>query len=374
MSRDVTAAYIYQQPAPEARLTAVMFRVFSISSWLGGDSKSEYAASTEVRLLLTQAEDSELPPGIVTGSGPILEQAKGMGSYLRNVATSATKKVSDSMRETAQTIKKSVEEHKIDNLLDMTIIGNFQKEQEKFVKEKKLKKSDSVLPPWAGYNDEETVRQQILSLSTERRNFLRDPPAGVQFNFDFDSIAPVAIVMLREDELLSKMRFELVPKLVKEEQFWRNYFYRVSLIKQSAQLSSLAAQQAEGSKEELEYLEKSITVTDSALSKTPPVPMKKQNESIEVHPLDTISTSPNANEFVSDAYDTSFLNQEDFLRGMEQLGISGGQPASVKDADDIPEWEKELQRELQEFEIVDVKTKVNDAWEKEIEEMLQEDD
>ncbi|XP_067867802.1 synapse-associated protein 1-like isoform X2 [Heterodontus francisci] len=373
MSRDVTAAYIYQQPAPEARLTAVMFRVFSISSWLGGDSKSEYAASTEVRLLLTQAEDSELPPGIVTGSGPILEQAKGMGSYLRNVATSATKKVSDSMRETAQTIKKSVEEHKIDNLLDMTIIGNFQKEQEKFVKEKKLKKSDSVLPPWAGYNDEETVRQQILSLSTERRNFLRDPPAGVQFNFDFDSIAPVAIVMLREDELLSKMRFELVPKLVKEEQFWRNYFYRVSLIKQSAQLSSLAAQQAEGSKEELEYLEKSITVTDSALSKTPPVPMKKQNESIEVHPLDTISTSPNANEFVSDAYDTSFLNQEDFLRGMEQLGISGGQPASVKD-DDIPEWEKELQRELQEFEIVDVKTKVNDAWEKEIEEMLQEDD
>lgn len=32
-------------------------------------------------------------------------------------------------------------------------------------------------------------------------------------------------------------------KRVKEEVFWRNYFYRVSLIKQSAQLTALAAQQ-----------------------------------------------------------------------------------------------------------------------------------
>ncbi|XP_078094409.1 synapse-associated protein 1-like isoform X2 [Mustelus asterias] len=350
-----------------------MFRPLFITQWLAGGSQ----AASEERLLLAAPglEDVEAPPGGGSeGAGAVLEQAKGMGGYLRDVATSATKKVSDTMRETAQTIKKSVEEHKIDNLLDMTIIGNFKKEQEKFVKEKKLKKSDSALPPWAGYNDEETIRQQILSLSAERRNFLRDPPAGVQFNFDFDAIAPVAIVMLREDGLLSKMRFELVPKLVKEDQFWRNYFYRVSLIKQSAQLLSLAGQQAENPKEELEHhLKKSITVTDSTRSKTPPVLMKNQNESAEVHPLEEISTSPVANEFVSDAYDTSTLNQEDFLRGMKQLGMSGDQTASVKD-DDIPEWEKELQRELQEFEIVDVKANVSDAWEKEIEEMLQEDD
>lgn len=31
---------------------------------------------------------------------------------------------------------------------------------------------------------------------------------------------------------------------MKEEVFWKNYFYRVSLIKQSAQLTALAAQQA----------------------------------------------------------------------------------------------------------------------------------
>lgn len=33
---------------------------------------------------------------------------------------------------------------------------------------------------------------------------------------------------------------------VKEEVFWKNYFYRVSLIKQSAQLTELAVQQAAG--------------------------------------------------------------------------------------------------------------------------------
>ncbi|XP_051892053.1 synapse-associated protein 1-like [Pristis pectinata] len=348
-----------------------MFRGLGVGgglAWLGGSVWREEGAP-----LQPEEEPSEdvAPTGPEPETRPVLEQAGGLGSYLRNVATSATKKVSDSMRETAQTIKKTVGEHKIGNLLDMTIIGNFNKEQEKFMKEQKSKKSESALPPWAGYNEEETVKQQVLSLSADRRNFLRDPPAGVRFNFDFNTVAPVAIVMLREDELLSKMRFELVPKLVKEEQFWRNYFYRISLIKQSAQLSSLAAGQPEGSREELDLLESSVPATDSVLSKTSPMPMKKTKESI--HALEEVSISPIANEFVSDAYDTSFLNQEDVLRGMEQLGMSGGQPAPVDD-DDIPEWEKELQRELQEFEIADDKAKVSDAWEKEIEAMLQGED
>lgn len=46
----------------------------------------------------------------------------------------------------------------------------------------------------------------------DKRNFLRDPPAGVQFYFDFEQMYPVAMAMLEEDELLRKMRFHLVPK------------------------------------------------------------------------------------------------------------------------------------------------------------------
>ena len=38
------------------------------------------------------------------------------------------------------------------------------------------------------------------------------------------------------------MRYELVPKIVKEDEFWKNYFYRVNLIKQSFDLKDLEDQ------------------------------------------------------------------------------------------------------------------------------------
>jgi hypothetical protein len=36
-------------------------------------------------------------------------------------------------------------------------------------------------------------------------------------------------------------RYELVPKVVKEDEFWRNYFYRLNLIKQSFDLKDLVS-------------------------------------------------------------------------------------------------------------------------------------
>lgn len=82
-----------------------------------------------------------------------------------------------------------------------------------------------------------------MALSANKRDFLHDPPTGMQFHFDFDQMYPVALDMIQKDEQLSQMRFALVPTLVKEEVFWRNYFYRVSLIKLSAQLMALATQE-----------------------------------------------------------------------------------------------------------------------------------
>lgn len=46
----------------------------------------------------------------------------------------------------------------------------------------------------------------------DKRNFLRNPPAGIQFQFEFDAVFPVAMATLQEDPNLKKMRFELVPK------------------------------------------------------------------------------------------------------------------------------------------------------------------
>ncbi|KAG9348908.1 hypothetical protein JZ751_029225 [Albula glossodonta] len=230
------------------------------------------------------AEENEGEP-----AQQLLQQAKGLSGYIYNFASSATKKISHSVAETAQTIKKSVEEGKIDGIIDKTILGDFQKEQEKFVQEKNAKKSDAAVPPWVGYSEEETIQQQILALSADRRNFLRDPPAGVQFHFDFDQMYPIALVMLQEDELLNRMRFDLVPKHVKEDVFWRNYFYRVSLIKQSAQLTALAAQQQAAEKKEDE---KSATSPDNdqlpetIRPKTPPMAINSKPKSAEAHHLD----------------------------------------------------------------------------------------
>ena len=72
--------------------------------------------------------------------------------------------------------------------------------------------AEAAVPPWVGYNEEETMKNQILALSTDERNFLRDPPAGVPFHFDSDSMYPVALATLQEDKNLTKMRFQLVPK------------------------------------------------------------------------------------------------------------------------------------------------------------------
>lgn len=301
----------------------------------------------------------------------LLHQAKDLGGYLFNFATAATKKITESVAETAQSIKKSVEEGKIDDIIDKTIIGDFQKEQKKFVEEQHTKKSEAAVPPWVDSNDEETIQQQILALSADKRNFLRDPPIGVQFHFDFDQMYPVALVMLQEDELLSRMRFALVPKLVKEEVFWRNYFYRVSLIKQSAQLTALAAQQQAARREKSLGRDDASPLTEAVRPKTPPVVIKSQLKTQEEE--EEISTSPGVSEFVSDAFDACSLDQEDLRKEMEQLVLDKKQEETPVSEEDSTDWEKELQQELQEYEVVTESEKRDENWDKEIEKLLQED-
>ncbi|KAM4629019.1 synapse-associated protein 1-like isoform 2-T2 [Polymixia lowei] len=287
-------------------------------------------------------------------------------------ASSASKKLSESVAETAQTIKKSVEEGKIDGIINKTILGDFQKEQDQFVQEKNAKRIDAALPPWVGYNEEETIQQQILALSADKRNFLRDPPAGVQFHFDFEQMYPIAMVMLKEDELLSRMRFHLVPKQVKEEAFWKNYFYRVSLIKQSAQLTVLAAQQAA----EKRAGDKNGCNSDDdhqaeiVRRKTPPAIISAKHRPNEDDEM--ISTSPGVSEFVSDAFDSSNINQEDLRKEMEQLVLVKKEHTNTQE-EETPDWERELQQELQEYEVVADNENRDASWDKEIEEMLQED-
>jgi len=51
-----------------------------------------------------------------------------------------------------------------------TILGEFVKEQGKFVSEntEKKKLTEAAIPPWIGYNEEEAMKKQILALSSVR--------------------------------------------------------------------------------------------------------------------------------------------------------------------------------------------------------------
>uniref|UniRef100_A0A3Q3KJF0 Synapse-associated protein 1 n=1 Tax=Monopterus albus TaxID=43700 RepID=A0A3Q3KJF0_MONAL len=334
----------------------------SLGTWLGlenqtytrtSDDKENPNAEQEEKVVEAQNEVNKQQPaeqdGEPSANQENSEQSKGLGEYIFSFASSATKKISESVVETAQTIKKTVEEGKIDGIIDKTFLGDFQKEQEKFVQEKKAKKSEAAVPPWVGYNEEETIQQQILALSADKRNFLRDPPAGVQFHFNMEQMYSLAAVMLEEDQLLNRMRFDLVPKHVKEEVFWRNYFYRVSLIKQSAQLTALAAQQQQKSGEDRE----------PGVSHQDVQPPQEEEEEM--------STSPGVSEFVSDAFDSTAINHEDLRKEMEQLVLD-------KKDNESADWEKELQQELQEYEVVTESDNKDDQWDQEIEKMLQADD
>lgn len=272
-----------------------------------------------------------------------MESAKSIGSFLFSVANKAGKTV----QETAKQLKTTVEEN--------SILADFNREQETFVKSKQ--RCDVGILPWVGCEDEENVKQQILSLSADKRNFVRSPPSGVQFEFDMDTMSPVAMALLQEDSNLEKMRFEIVPKWIPELDFWRNYFYRVSLIKQSTQLSALSHGKGAGSS--------SSGDTSSVSSQQSP-----SDESTKQHLAageDEEALDSPTHEFVSDTFQGNKISEEEVKMGMKQLGM-GDKAVSADD-----EWEKELQQELQDYEVVatDAAAHGDDAeWENEIQEML----
>ncbi|KAF8935526.1 Synapse-associated protein 1 [Haplosporangium bisporale] len=96
------------------------------------------------------------------------------------------------------------------------VTQGIQKEHEEFLKQKKM---DNVIPHQG---------------------------TGTDFIFDMKVYSSTALATLKQDPNLNKMRFYLVPKEVEELVFWRNYFYRVSLLKQVS-LASAASDSLEGS-------------------------------------------------------------------------------------------------------------------------------
>ena len=74
---------------------------------------------------------------------------------------------------------------------------------------------ESGLAPWIGSCEEEAMKAKILSLSNDKRNFLRAPPSGVSFEFDYSSVSATALALLSEDPQLEKMRYEFFINMMK---------------------------------------------------------------------------------------------------------------------------------------------------------------
>jgi len=221
------------------------------------------------------------------------------------------------------------------------MIADFNKEQEEFIKSKNKEQPSA---PWAGYQNEEELKKKILSLSEDKRNVLRAPPTGVNFDFEYCTVASPALLLLEDDPKLKQLRYELVPKVIKEDEFWRNYFYRVSLIKQSFELSN---SMTEDSKRE-----KQISGNHKPV----------QDENIDTNQ----ASADHDDEFVSDLHQASSKDIAEADEAMKKLGLTKNDS----------EWEAELEGELNEYEMVGedgdgVDVEDNPEWENQIEEMLE---
>ncbi|KAI9491371.1 hypothetical protein BDB00DRAFT_833334 [Zychaea mexicana] len=118
--------------------------------------------------------------------------------------------------------------------------GSFEAERENFIKNNGAvpkttnTRGAELVAPWQGYGPyEKEMKQRILALSKDERNFLFSPPEETSFQFDLKAYSQTAKAVLQYDDELARKRFELVPQQVQEPIFWRNYFYRVTLEKQA---------------------------------------------------------------------------------------------------------------------------------------------
>jgi len=94
----------------------------------------------------------------------------------------------------------------------------------------------SANPPWSVLSDKFSILQdelehQILALSEDEQVFLADTPPQ-SWVFDFRGHVGSASKALELDLNLAKMRHNLVPQRVTEEDFWKRYFWAVKLIKE----------------------------------------------------------------------------------------------------------------------------------------------
>lgn len=297
-----------------------------------GLSSPSVCTSQEVRKEPDEETHSEYPSDAASAlHSPGDDGAKigGLAAFkdgfksARNWSTEIYKKVITSSETTARALAEKVKLEEVGTNVQqffsqVPLIREFQQSQAEFEAARTSDLGDvpPTVFPWhpdvSGLTDEvmvEKLRARILALSKQPNTFLLPPPAEAHIagSLSSDSVQ-LAKALLREDPNLESMRYNLVPKKISEDLFWRNYFYRVSVVRQSFQLSAMSGSAMEDAPDFV-CIEESSVWKESALeaaTSTGSVPcpptkcgeptLKKQDEksSKKTHPKGSKKHEPQA--------------------------------------------------------------------------------
>ncbi|KAL3320094.1 Synapse-associated protein 1 [Cichlidogyrus casuarinus] len=230
------------------------------------------------------------------------------------------------------------------------IFDEFNKCQNEFKNSQEQSLEDlAKLAPWdsavTGLSSAHTtqLKNQVLNLSNDERNFVRPIPDDANFDWSPERSRLhliTAVKVLELDPKLSALRFKLVPKKLSEDCFWKNYFYRISLIRQTIQLSELAGTSISDSIDQVvvpkdELLAKEMRNNDLA------DPLKGARGTV---PEPVAASNQSAGSFHSDSIKSIEDDiEEELLREIDE------EANNLADDDEMSE-DEELQAELAEIE------------------------
>lgn len=164
------------------------------------------------------------------------ESSNPNNTSINDRLSAITKKATDDFSKFAKkasdiTVKKAGEIKKIvDKVAKDSLLGELDRENLKYIEElEKEKLNEAIDLPWIGMPDEGLAQKRILSLSMDAKNFTGHVPESIGYtNKEIDALASV---MIEKDPHLRKMRANLVPKEINEEKFWKNYAYKVYIVR-----------------------------------------------------------------------------------------------------------------------------------------------